>query len=60
MSRKKHRLILCLLSSVLFVTKNTTKYLLGGIGMKYQGWSFTDFYFWFGSFFGLPDRGEVC
>jgi hypothetical protein len=32
----------------------------GGVGMKYQGWLFSGFSFWFGSFFGLPGRGEVC
>jgi hypothetical protein len=53
-------LILCLLSAVLFVTKKHLKKDQGGIVMKYQGWSFTDSYFWFGSFFCLPGRGEVC
>jgi hypothetical protein len=60
MSRKKQRGILCLLSAVLFVTKKHLKHDQGGIVMEYQGWSFTDSYFWFGSCFGLPGRGEVC
>jgi len=40
--------------------RSTATYHEGGIGMKYQGWSFAGFSFWFGSFFGLPGRGEVC
>ena len=40
--------------------RKTTKYHEGGIVMKSQSWLFSGFYFWFGSFFGLPDRGEVC
>jgi hypothetical protein len=40
--------------------RKITKYHLGGIVMKSQSWLFSGFYFWFGSFFGLPDRGEVC
>ena len=53
-------LILPLLSDVLFVTNKVLKLHEGGVGMKSQSWLFTGFYFWFGSFFGLPDRGEVC
>jgi hypothetical protein len=40
--------------------RNTLNIDQGGIVMEYQGWSFTDSYFWFGSCFGLPGRGEVC
>ncbi|MDH3808000.1 MAG: hypothetical protein OEU57_05920 [Desulfuromonadales bacterium] len=60
MSRKKLSLILSLLSDALFVTYKDLKLHEGGVGMKSQSWLFTGFYFWFGSFFGLPGRGEVC
>lgn len=60
MSRKKLMIILCLLSEGLFVTKKVHKIAEGGIVMKSQNRLFTGFYFWFGSFFGLPDRGEDC
>jgi len=40
--------------------RSTTKYDQDGIGMKYLGLMFTGFFFWFGNFFGLPDRGDVC
>jgi hypothetical protein len=44
-----------------FCYQETPKnYYQGGIVMQYQGWLFTDFFFWFGGFFGLPGRGEVC
>jgi hypothetical protein len=61
MSREKQKLILYLLSMVLFDTKkHHKKYHQGGIVMEYQGWLFANFYFWSGSFFGSPGRGEVC
>ncbi|MCK4506934.1 MAG: hypothetical protein KAU27_00225, partial [Desulfuromonadales bacterium] len=40
--------------------RSITKFDQGDMKMKSQSWLFTGFYFWFGSFFGLPDRGEVC
>jgi hypothetical protein len=43
-----------------FCYQEAPQHIEGGIGMKYQGWSCAGFSFWFSSFFGLPDRGEVC
>jgi len=60
MSSKKQERILCLISGGLFATKKHHKPIARWHRVKFQGWFFNGFNFWFGGFFGLPDRGLVC